>query len=299
MSENGSIGIAHRAFGVVAGRALTTERNVFGKRKNKMSEPIYAGCDIGSTTGKAVLMSNGSILASITMPGLARPEETAELVMDDVIKRAGLSSVDDVTYLIGTGYGRVRIPSANDNISEITCHARGASWLSSTVKTAIDIGGQDCKVIGIKKNGRVREFMMNDKCAAGTGRFFEAMGRVLHLEIEEISSLSLESSSPAAITSQCSVFAESEVITLLNDGVKLADIAAGINMAIASRLVSLVKRVGVVEEVTVTGGCAKNAGLIKCLEQKLKIEMKTLPEDPQIVGAIGAAVLAREACEKE
>ena len=264
-----------------------------------MSKPIYAGCDIGSTTGKAVLMNNGSILASLTVPGLARPEKTAELVMDNVIKQAGLSSVDDITYLIGTGYGRVRIPFANDNISEISCHARGASWLSPTVKTAIDIGGQDCKVIGIKKNGRVREFMMNDKCAAGTGRFFEAMGRVLHLDIEEISSLSLESNSPAAITSQCSVFAESEVITLLNDGVKLADIAAGINMAIASRLVSLVKRVGVVEEVTVTGGCAKNAGLIKCLEQKLKIEIKALPEDPQIVGAVGAAILAREACEKE
>jgi predicted CoA-substrate-specific enzyme activase len=262
-----------------------------------MSEPIYAGCDIGSTTGKAVLMSNGSILASITVPCLTRPEKTAELVMDDVIKQAGLSSIDDVTYLIGTGYGRVRIPFANDNISEITCHARGASWLCPSVKTAIDIGGQDCKVIGISKNGRVREFMMNDKCAAGTGRFFEAMGRVLHLELDEISSLSLESNLPAAITSQCSVFAESEVITLLNDGVDLKNITAGINTAIAARLVSLVRRVGIVKDLTVTGGCAKNAGLIKCLEEKLKSEIKLLPEDPQIVGAIGAAVLAREACE--
>ncbi len=262
-----------------------------------MSEPIYGGCDIGSTTGKAVLLRNGSMAASITVPCLARPEKTAALVMEDVVKQAGLSSIDDVSYLIGTGYGRVRIPFASDNISEITCHARGASWLTPSVKTVIDVGGQDCKVIGINKNGRVREFMMNDKCAAGTGRFFEAMGRVLHLDIEEISSLSLESNSPAAVTSQCSVFAESEVITLLNDGIALADITAGINAAIAARLVSLVRRVGVVEDVAVTGGCAKNAGLIKCLEQKLKTKITPLPEDPQIVGAIGAAVLAREACE--
>jgi predicted CoA-substrate-specific enzyme activase len=262
-----------------------------------MDERIYGGCDIGSTTGKAVLMRNSSIEASVTIPCLTRPEKTAELVMDEVIKQAGLSSIDDIAYLVGTGYGRVRIPFANDNISEITCHARGASWLCPSIKTAIDIGGQDCKAIGISKNGRVREFIMNDKCAAGTGRFFEAMGRVLHLEIEEISSLSLQSSSPAVVTSQCSVFAESEVITLLNEGVELADITAGINMAIAGRSVSLVRRVGIVEDVTVTGGCAKNAGLIKCLEEKLKTKIKPLPEDPQIVGAIGAAVLAREACD--
>lgn len=264
-----------------------------------MFEQIFAGCDIGSTTGKAVLMKNGSIVGSVTIPCLTRPEKTAELVMNDVVEQAGLSSIDDVTYLVGTGYGRVRIPFADDNISEITCHARGASWLCPSVKTAIDIGGQDCKVIGINASGRVREFMMNDKCAAGTGRFFEAMGRVLHLSLEEISALSLESKSPAVVTSQCSVFAESEVITLLNEGVEIADITAGINMAIAARLVSLVRRVGAAEDVTVTGGCAKNAGLIKCLEEKLKTRIKGLPEDPQIVGAIGAAVLAREACESK
>jgi predicted CoA-substrate-specific enzyme activase len=262
-----------------------------------MSDAVYAGCDIGSTTGKAVLLRNGSIIASATIPGLARPEETAELVMNEVLSQAGLSSTDDIAYLVGTGYGRVRIGFANDNISEISCHGKGASWLEPSVKTTIDIGGQDCKVIGIGKNGRVREFLMNDKCAAGTGRFFEAMGRVLHLGIEEISTLSLEATSPSAITSQCSVFAESEVITLLNDGEKLSNITAGINAAIASRLVSLVRRVGIVEDVTVTGGCAKNAGLIKCLEKKLKITIKPLPEDPQIVGAIGAAILARDACE--
>jgi len=260
-----------------------------------MSEPLFGGCDVGSTTGKAVLIRNDSIVASVVVPCLPRPEKTAELVINEAIGQAGLSSVEDVSYLVGTGYGRVRIPSANEDISEITCHARGASWLCSSVKTAIDIGGQDCKVMGIRDNGRVREFMMNDKCAAGTGRFFEAMGRVLHVSLEDISSLSLESKAPAIITSQCSVFAESEVITLLNEGVDVADIAAGINSAIAARLVSLVRKVGIVEDVTVTGGCAKNAGLIKCLEEKLKTAIKLVPGDPQIVGALGAAVLAHEA----
>ncbi len=259
-----------------------------------MSEPIFAGCDIGSTTGKAVLMRNNSLVASVIVPCLPKPEKTAEVVINDVISRAGLSSIDEVNCTVGTGYGRIRIPFADENISEITCHARGASWLCPSVKTAIDIGGQDCKVMGITESGRVREFVMNDKCAAGTGRFFEAMGRVLHLSLEEMASLSMESTSPAVITSQCSVFAESEVITLLNDGVDVTDIAAGINLAIAGRLVSLVRKVGVVEDVAVTGGCAKNAGLVRCLEQKLKTSIKPLPEDPQIVGAIGAAVLARE-----
>ncbi|MBI5118693.1 CoA activase [Candidatus Poribacteria bacterium] len=263
-----------------------------------MQEKLFAGCDVGSTTGKAVLIRDGSIVGSVVVPCLPRPEKTAELVMNEVVKQAGLSSITDLAYLVGTGYGRMRIPFANENISEITCHARGASWLCQSVKTAIDIGGQDCKVIGISNNGRVREFLMNDKCAAGTGRFFEAMGRVLHLTLEEISALSLKSASPANITSQCSVFAESEVVSLLNDGVDVVDIAAGINLAIASRLTSLVRKVGIVEDVTVTGGCAKNAGLIKCLEDRLKSTVKLLPEDPQIVGAIGAAVLAREQHQK-
>ncbi len=260
-----------------------------------MSEQLFGGCDVGSTTGKAVLVRDDSVIASVVVPCLPRPEKTAELVINEAISRAGLSSVKDVNYLVGTGYGRVRIPFANEDISEITCHARGASWLRSSVRTAIDIGGQDCKVMGISDTGRVREFVMNDKCAAGTGRFFEAMCRVLHVSLEDISSLSLESKAPAAITSQCSVFAESEVITLLNEGIDVADIAAGINSAIAARLVSLARKVGLVEDVTVTGGCAKNAGLIKCLEKKLKAAITLVPGDPQIVGALGAAILAREA----
>ncbi len=264
-----------------------------------MQEQIFAGCDVGSTTGKAVILRNGSILGSVVAPCLPRPEKTAELVINQALSQAGLSSIGDLSYLVGTGYGRMRISFANENISEITCHARGASWLCQSVKTAIDIGGQDCKVIGISNNGRVREFLMNDKCAAGTGRFFEAMCRVLHLTLEEISTLSLKSTSPANITSQCSVFAESEVVSLLNDGVDVVDIAAGINNAIAARLASLVRKVGVMEDVTVTGGCAKNAGLIKCLEDRLKMTIKPLVEDPQIVGAIGAAVLAREQFEKQ
>jgi predicted CoA-substrate-specific enzyme activase len=214
--------------------------------------------------------------------------------MDAVLGEAGLSSIEDLEYIVGTGYGRLKVPFANENISEITCHARGAHWLTPTVRTVIDIGGQDCKVMSMDDKGKVLEFVMNDRCAAGTGRFFEAMARVLDLGLEGLSELSLEGKNPAPITSQCSVFAESEVVTLVNEGAELADIVAGLHASIASRLNSMVRKVGLVEDVALTGGCAKNAGLAKALEEKLGVSVTKLPKDPQIAGAIGAALLARE-----
>ncbi len=255
---------------------------------------IVAGCDVGSTTGKAVLLQGGRLLAQAVIPCLPRPEKTAREVLDKAVKAGGLQSTDAIEYLVGTGYGRIKIPFADDNISEITCHARGAAFVLSGVHTAIDIGGQDCKVISINDRGRVSEFAMNDKCAAGTGRFFEAMSRVLRISLGEMSTLALQSHSPVTITSQCSVFAESEVITQLNEGAELADIASGINRAISRRLSSLVRRVGIKEKVTVTGGCAKNSGLVVILQETLGVEIAGLPVDPQIVGALGAAVLAAE-----
>ncbi len=255
---------------------------------------IVGGCDVGSATGKALIMRDGVIVSSTIIPATTRPERTAEMAMDEAVGKAGLPSRDELDYVIGTGYGRVRIPFANENISEITCHARGAFWLSPTIRTVIDIGGQDCKVMSINDAGKVLDFVMNDKCAAGTGRFLEAMARTLGIELQELSELSLRSQNPATITTQCSVFAESEVITLLNSGAEEADVAAGIHMSIARRVNSLARRAGITEEVTVTGGCAKNRGLIAGLEERLGVAIGSLPEDPQVVGALGAAVIAAD-----
>jgi predicted CoA-substrate-specific enzyme activase len=255
---------------------------------------IVGGCDVGSATGKALIMQDGNIVAFSIIPATTVPAMTACKAMDEALRKAGLSSVQELEYVVGTGYGRVKIPFANENISEITCHGKGAYWLCPTVRTVIDVGGQDCKVISINEEGRIIDFTMNDKCAAGTGRFFEAMARALGVELEEFSLLALQSKTPANITSQCSVFAESEVISLVNDGLELTDIAAGLHVAIAGRLSSQVRSVGMMEDVTVSGGCAKNRALVESLAKKLGTNIKMLSEDPQIAGALGAALMAAE-----
>lgn len=255
---------------------------------------IFAGLDIGSTTGKALLLDDqGKVIGFHLTEATPKPENTARICMDAVLQRAGLKE-KDIAYMVGTGYGRVKIPFASENISEITCHATGAKWLCPSVRTVVDIGGQDCKVIGVRDDGRVREFVMNDKCAAGTGRFLESQARVLGVRIEDLSDLSKRADSPALISSQCSVFAESEIITQLNEGNSIENVVAGIHVAIASRLITLLKRVGIQEDLTVSGGCAKNEGLISILKERAGVNIVHLREDPQIVGALGAAVLARE-----
>jgi predicted CoA-substrate-specific enzyme activase len=260
---------------------------------------IFAGVDVGSTTGKALLLDdNYKILGFTIMEATSWPEKTAHACIDDVLKQAGVKA-ENIVYTVGTGYGRMRIAFANENISEITCHAVGAKWLCPTVRTVVDIGGQDCKVIGVRdSDGKVREFYMNDKCAAGTGRFMESQARVLGVKIVEFSEYSQRSVSPARISAQCSVFAESEVITQLNDGNSKENIIAGIHVAIAERLISLLKRLGIQEDLTVSGGCAKNEGLINILQEKTGVSIVRLKEDPQVVGALGAAVLAQEKWRK-
>jgi len=255
---------------------------------------IVGGCDIGSTTGKAVIMTDGQIAAYSIVTSTTRPEVTAKMAMEEAMGYLGLVSMEELDYIVGTGYGRLKVPFAKENISEITCHARGANWLCPSVRTVVDIGGQDCKVMSIDAKGKVIEFVMNDRCAAGTGRFFEAMARALQVDLEGLSRLSLEGKDAAVISSQCSVFAESEVVTLVNEGRELADISAGIHNSVASRLSSMVRKVGLIEEVALTGGCAKNAGLAKALEAKLGVKVVHLPEDPQIAGALGAAIIAAE-----
>lgn len=260
---------------------------------------ITGGCDLGSATSKAVLLKDGKIIASEVIPSGQRPESIATEVLNRALKKAGLSSLDDLDYLVGTGYGRLKVPCAQENVSEITCHMRGAYFLWPKVKTVIDMGGQDCKAIGSVGNGKVRDFVMNDKCAAGTGRFLEAMARVLECGIDGLSELALKAENPSTISSQCSVFAESEVITLLNGGVEVSDIAAGVLKSVARRVSALARRVGLNDDIVITGGCAKSEALVNTLEEKLGKTIWRLGDDPQIAGALGAADIAQERYKKK
>ncbi len=255
---------------------------------------LVGGVDIGSATGKAVILKDGDIVGSHLVASNAHPAETAGIVMTRALEQAGLDSIDHLENIITTGYGRLKIPFASENVSEITCHAKGAQWLLPSVRTVIDIGGQDCKVINVTPKGTVGEFLMNDRCAAGTGRFFEGIARGLGCGLEGISDLANQGEEPCIISNQCSVFAESEVVTLVNEGIEFRNIISGINLSVAKRLRAMVKRIGVVEDVALTGGCSKNDGLCKALDELLGIEIKRLPLDPQLTGALGAALVAAE-----
>jgi len=260
---------------------------------------IVAGVDLGSATGKAVIMKDGDIVGTHIMESHAHPVTTAELVMEEALKDAGLSSIDHVENIITTGYGRLNVPFASQNVSEITCHGKGAHWMISSLRTVIDIGGQDCKVISVTPEGKIGEFLMNDRCAAGTGRFFEGIARGLGCGLEGISDLENQGESPCTISNQCSVFAESEVVTLVNEGNDFKNIIAGVNLSVAKRLRAMVKRIGVVDDVAMTGGCSKNDGLVKFLGELLDTEIKRLPLDPQLAGAMGAALTAAEKCSEQ
>jgi len=254
----------------------------------------YAGCDVGSTTGKAVILRGSSIVGAAILPSEIDPEDTARQALAAAM--AGVEDLHgsgDLAYLVGTGYGRNEVPFANENVSEITCHGVGAHHCDPAVRTIVDIGGQDVKAISLNDDGSVREFAMNDKCAAGTGRFFEAMARIFRMDLEKFSALSLDARAVIPITAQCSVFAETEVISLISKRNPPADIAAGVQAAVAKRAFSLVRRVGVRSRLVVTGGCAKNQGLAVALSRVLGTELSPLPVDAQLMGALGAAVIGR------
>ena len=254
---------------------------------------IVAGCDVGSLSAEAVIMSDGSIISSEIIRVRPRPEQSATDVMDKALSKTGLT-YKDIECCVSTGYGRERIPFANGNVSELSCHGKGAQWLVPSVRTVIDVGGQDCKVIRVDENGKLLNFVMNDKCAAGTGRFLEFMAKVLGVGIEDLGPLALATEKPAPITNMCSIYAESEVLHYVYEGKNPAEIAAGINHAMAERVNSLVKRVGVEKDVCITGGVAKNIGVVRNLEEMLQVNAEELPVDPQIVGAIGAGLFAKE-----
>jgi len=256
----------------------------------------FGGCDAGSTYTKCVIIDeNGKILAAVTKRSRINPVLSAKDALDEaVIQVDGLNSAEELTYLIGTGYGRNKVPFADENISEISCHAMGVHVTDPSVKAIIDIGGQDVKGIAIDTDGTVLNFAMNDKCAAGTGRFFESMARAFEMSLDEFSNLSLTAKNVIPITAQCAVFAESEVISLVGEGKPMEEIAAGIQLSVAKRCFVMAKKAGAADSVTLTGGCAKNEGLKKAIEKVLKINVVDLPTDPQLMGALGAAEYARQ-----
>lgn len=256
----------------------------------------FGGCDAGSTYTKCVIIDeNGKIAAAVTKRSRINPVLSAKDALDEAVSQVDvLNSAEELTYLIGTGYGRNKVPFADENISEISCHAMGVHVTAPSVKAIIDIGGQDVKGIAIDTDGTVLNFAMNDKCAAGTGRFFESMARAFEMSLDEFSNLSLTAKNVIPITAQCAVFAESEVISLVGEGKPMEEIAAGIQLSVAKRCFVMAKKAGAADSVTLTGGCAKNEGLKKAIEKVLKINVVDLPTDPQLMGALGAAEYARQ-----
>lgn len=256
----------------------------------------FGGCDAGSTYTKCVILDeNGKIAAAVTNRSRINPVLSAKASLDEAAGQVKeLTDAKQLTYLIGTGYGRNKVPFADENISEISCHAMGVHVVDPAVRAIIDIGGQDIKGIAVDTDGTVLNFAMNDKCAAGTGRFFETMAHAFEMSLPEFSKLSLKAKNTIPITAQCTVFAESEVISLVGEGKPMEEIAAGIQLSVAKRCFVMAKKAGAVDSVTLTGGCAKNEGLKQAIERVLKIKVVDLDIDPQLMGALGAAEYARQ-----
>lgn len=245
---------------------------------------FVAGCDVGSLTAKAVILRENKIIAARIIPIKARPEESAQTVMDMAVEDAKIS-IKDIAWIIGTGYGRKQIPFVNDVKSEISCHAKGAFFLMPSVRTVIDIGGQDCKVTKIDKEGKVIKFITNDKCAAGTGRFLEVMAGALKVTLDELGYMSKMAKKTEALASTCTVWAQAEVIRLINNKIPIVDIGASINDAMANRVALIVNSIGIEKDICLTGGVSKNYGVVKSLEQKLNAPIKKPRVDPQLIGA--------------
>lgn len=251
---------------------------------------ITAGIDVGSTATKAVLFDR-EIIGSVIMPTGWNPREAGLNAFEKVMEQSKIAR-HQVKKVIGTGYGRISLPFIDKKVTEITCHAKGAVFLFPSTRTVIDIGGQDCKVISIDEKGSVSDFVMNDKCAAGTGRFLQMMAGILDTSLDELGQAAAKGD-PIQITSMCTVFAESEVIGLLAQGVSKESIAAGVVKSIAGRINVLRGRIDCRETVTFTGGLAQNKYICQLLSSELGIKFNN-PYNPQIIGALGAALLAQE-----
>lgn len=270
--------------------------------KKKMESGVYyvAGIDSGSTSTDVVILDqDGKIKATMIIPTGGGAMMSAEKSLELAVEKAGIQK-DAIVRIVTTGYGRAYIDSGDDSITEITCHAKGAHYLNPNVRTVIDIGGQDIKAISIDEHGAVKNFLMNDKCAAGTGRFLEMMARTLGLSLQEMSTKGLEWKENIVISSMCTVFAESEVVSLVAQNKDVADIVHGLNVSVASKVGALAARLGKNQpgEYMMTGGVAQNQGIIKALEEKLGAKLYICKE-AQLCGALGAALFAYEKCKGE
>ncbi|HEX76796.1 MAG TPA: benzoyl-CoA reductase, bzd-type, subunit Q [Dehalococcoidia bacterium] len=256
---------------------------------------ITAGVDIGSLSANAVILGDDGIMAwhnTLTGPDSA---ETSWRVINETLDRSqnGLK-LEDIDYIVATGYGRIVVPFSQATITEISCHARGNHWFFPEVRTILDMGGQDCKAIRCDARGKVTNFAMNDKCAAGTGRYLERVASTLSITLEEFGPLSLHTvEGPVAISDFCTVFAQRDIILLMRQGAHRNDILAGACEAIVKRILPLLQRVGVEQAFAISGGVAKNTGVVERLEAKLGMKAR-IAFDPQIVGALGAALFARD-----
>src|SRR6478609_4346131 len=257
---------------------------------------IAAGVDVGSTQTKAVLIgANGDgvkVLSRSLIDTGANVRKAAEKAFDECCHEAGVAQAD-VGFVVGTGYGRYNISFGHTQITEISCHARGAHFLCPGTRTVIDMGGQDAKAIGVGPSGEVLDFVMNDKCAAGTGRFLANAADVMGLSLDEIGQVSLQAKRPVKIATVCTVFVESDILSYLAQGKRGEDILGGVHLAIAKRTLSLARRVAIEPEITMTGGVARNVGMVRALEEVLGCPLKISP-DAHFMGAVGAALFALE-----
>lgn len=256
----------------------------------------FAGVDIGSTMTKVVVVDDdGEIRSRVIGPTGAEHRRLANRVMEEALKEAG-TTFGEIAYVVATGYGRFNVPFADRDITELTCHARGIASLFPGVRTAIDIGGQDAK--GLKINdGKLVDFVMNDKCAAGTGRFLEVIAETFGMTLEELGEVSLQSTKSVEISSTCTVFAQQEVVSRLSEGTSIEDVLAGVHDSIAVRTLTMVRRLGIEPDVVFTGGVAMNVGVVRAIEERIGLKV-FVPEQPLLTGALGASLLAREYVQK-
>ena len=276
--------------------SLKGKSNKESKTSSTTRDLIVAGIDSGSASTNVVIIdTRRNILGYSVVATGARSVESAYKALEEALRMAKLR-FEDISYIVATGYGRISIPFANLEVTEITCHARGAFFLNRDVRTIIDIGGQDSKIIKIDRDGNVIDFVMNDKCSAGTGRFLENMSRVLEIPVEKMGEESLDWEEDLEISSMCTVFAESEVISLIAKNKERKDILHAIHKSIVKRIVSFIERVDGGPGYMMTGGVAKNIGVVRCLEERLG-ERIIVPDEPQIVGALGSALIGLEKLE--
>jgi len=261
---------------------------------------VTAGVDIGSVGSKAVVMLDGKLYAYSIMRTGGVSEETAIRVMNWALEETGLKN-KNVHYVVGTGYGRVNVPFAKRTITEIACHARGAHYIyGPTVRTVLDIGGQDCKAIRCDERGKVMSFLMNDKCAAGTGRGLEVFADLIRVPIEEVGKVSLSvEKEPPPVSNTCVIFAKAESVALLRQGWQKEKVAAAYHLAMVNRIIDLLTKVGIEKDFVVTGGVAKNTGIVSRLERKLGIKPLEPKLDPILAGAMGAGLFAKALYEKQ